>query len=273
MDVGSAHPRTTPRNKQKQPASVMQSFRELDEDGSGSLNARELRAAFANMGVVLTRPILAEVMSELDADGSGTVDMAELLDRAFVARLEAVRRRLLSSAVLMSSTSDEWANLFDRYARGQKDTMEGPADPDKIEKLVHNVGRNSESATKGGVYSSPNVVTTSAEHGWVTQVALVGHGGSPGSKQWRAAETVAVAYQDGTVESWSITKRLRIWLIPRAHSSDGSGEPAIVGLIVVGKGDRVWKRYPQLQSVSLQSLKTPSWPLQDDGTAFSYENL
>ena len=227
----------TKRKKQRgatHGSSVMQSFRELDEDGSGTLNARELRAAFAKLGVVLTRPALAEVMGELDADGSGTVDMSELLDRAFVARLEAVRRRLISSAVLMSSTSDEWADLFDRYARGQKVAMDGPTDPDKIENLSNSFGRT---ASKGGVYSSPSVVATSDEHGWITQVALVGHGGSPGSNQWRAAETVAVAYQDGTIESWSISERVRMWTVPRAHSSDGCAEKAVVGLAVIAKGD------------------------------------
>ena len=239
MPPPKAKPSAATKRKQKGAtnscsSSVMQSFRELDEDGSGTLNARELRAAFAKLGVVLTRPALAEVMGELDADGSGTVDMSELLDRAFVARLEAVRRRLISSAVLMSSTSDEWADLFDRYARGQKDTMDGPTDPDKIENLSNSFGRN---ASKGSIYSSPSVVATSDEHGWVTQVAFVGHGGSPGSNQWRAAETVAVAYQDGTIESWRISERIRIWTAPKAHSSDGRAEKAVVGLAVIGKGD------------------------------------
>jgi len=244
---------------------VMRAFRDLDEDDSGSLNPRELRAAFAQLGVVLNREALAEVMAELDSDGSGTVDLAELLDRAFVARLEAVRRRVISSAVLMSSNEDEWGELFERYARGQKDTMEGPTAPHKIQSMADNLGRNSagSSSPAGGARSSPNVVATSEEHGWITQVAMVGNGGSSGSKQWRAAETVAVGYQDGTVESWSIKHRKKIWTVPQAHKADdGDGNiPAmaggaeelktLVGLAVIAKGD------PKLEEVSPAAIGQP----------------
>jgi len=106
--------------------------------------------------------------------------------------------------------------------------------------MTNAVGRNA--SKRAGGSSTPNVVATSEEHGWVTHVVMVGNGGSPGTKQWRAAETVAVGYQDGTVESWSIQHRRKIWTIPEAHSTDGQMAGAakaggVIGLAVIGRGD------------------------------------
>ena len=221
---------------------TMRAFRDLDEDESGTLNARELRAAFAQLGVALKRPVMDEVMAELDSDGSGSVDLSELLDRAFVARLEAVRRRLISSAVLQSSNEDEWGALFDRYARGQQTTMPGPTPPDKIESMTLDSAPQS---SVPSAHRAPSVVHTSQEYGWVTCLTMVGYSGSRGNQQWEPAEAVAVGYKDGTVQLWDMASHRHLWTAPQAHGSDEHGGQGVIGVAAIGAGD------PQLERLVL----------------------
>lgn len=52
-------------------------FKEMDADGNGSIDASELKAAFAAIGVELTQKELKSMMNEADRDGDGFIDAEE----------------------------------------------------------------------------------------------------------------------------------------------------------------------------------------------------
>lgn len=53
---------------------LREAFRLFDTDGSGSINAQELRKVMLNLGEKLTKEDLDEMIKEADMDGDGTVD-------------------------------------------------------------------------------------------------------------------------------------------------------------------------------------------------------
>ena len=52
-------------------------FREWDEDGSGTITAREFRHALPLLGLDLSRTDSDALFASLDADGSGTIEYGE----------------------------------------------------------------------------------------------------------------------------------------------------------------------------------------------------
>ena len=67
-------------------------FNTLDEDGSGSVDAAELVAAFARHGVNATVDEVTELLDTLDVDGNNHIDITEFLPQMRAAQNE--RRRL-----------------------------------------------------------------------------------------------------------------------------------------------------------------------------------
>ena len=56
---------------------IMQVFTRFDQDGSGEIDASELGAAAAQLGLAMSEEDLKTAMAEMDKDGSGEVDLEE----------------------------------------------------------------------------------------------------------------------------------------------------------------------------------------------------
>jgi hypothetical protein len=62
---------------EKYAASVRQAFGSFDKDGSGSIDASELKACLNSMGVFLSAEELDGLMGRMDTDGNGVIDLNE----------------------------------------------------------------------------------------------------------------------------------------------------------------------------------------------------
>ena len=69
--------RVTRSDSSKATAKLRVLFEELDDDGSGQLEAEEMSQLAFRLGVVLTEADLAEAMVEMDTDMSGEIDFDE----------------------------------------------------------------------------------------------------------------------------------------------------------------------------------------------------
>lgn len=58
---------------------LREAFRLFDTDGSGSINAEELKKVMLNLGEKLSKEDLEEMIKEADMDGDGTVDYEEFV--------------------------------------------------------------------------------------------------------------------------------------------------------------------------------------------------
>ena len=54
-------------------------FKQLDEDGSGSLSPDELKTALADLGLKAHKRAIRELMETLDKDGDGRIGLAEYM--------------------------------------------------------------------------------------------------------------------------------------------------------------------------------------------------
>ena len=85
----SQHDYNAPENQQPPAAHVREIFRRFDANGDGVLDATELRAAVAHLGLELDADGAAALLRRHDTDGGGFIDLAELA--AIVANLEELK--------------------------------------------------------------------------------------------------------------------------------------------------------------------------------------
>jgi len=55
----------------------MEAFFRLDQDGSGTLNHNEIRAALKSQNADLPYEIIDEIIRDVDRDGDGKIDLGE----------------------------------------------------------------------------------------------------------------------------------------------------------------------------------------------------
>jgi len=81
-------------------------FRSLDEDGSGTISAREFRHFLWDLGFTVTDELVQEYLNEADADRSGEVEFAEF---EYACQLVQQRHGFSLQEI------EEFDRLFDRY--------------------------------------------------------------------------------------------------------------------------------------------------------------
>ena len=52
----------------------------FDTDGSGTIDAKELKVAMRALGFEPTKEEIKKMIADIDRDGSGTIDFSEFLD-------------------------------------------------------------------------------------------------------------------------------------------------------------------------------------------------
>merc|ERR1719482_1891797 len=64
----------------EQKAEVKEAFELFDTDGSGAIDAKELKIAMQALGFEPTSDEIAKMMKDIDADGNATVEFEEFLE-------------------------------------------------------------------------------------------------------------------------------------------------------------------------------------------------
>ena len=131
-------------------------FTIIDNDGSGSLDALELKSALKILGI---QPSMAEVdgiIRHYDVDGSGSIEKDEFVDFLETrAREEAMRKRNLTSgtnrALLDVSTNEAWempseGTLSVSFISEKVATEDGSSSDQGVHNLIQNISRSPQRA-------------------------------------------------------------------------------------------------------------------------------
>ena len=96
------HDYNAPQNQEPPPAKVLEIFKRFDVNGDGVLDATEVRAAVAHLGLALESDDAEALLTLHDTDKSGAIDLAELA--AIVADLEELKaKQMLSRLSLLQA--------------------------------------------------------------------------------------------------------------------------------------------------------------------------
>ena len=88
----SAKPELTEEQKQE----IREAFDLFDTDGSGTIDAKELKVAMRALGFEPKKEEIKKMISDIDSDGSGTIDFNEFLEMmtAKMVSIEVYRKRI-----------------------------------------------------------------------------------------------------------------------------------------------------------------------------------
>lgn len=72
--------KNSPELTEEQKQEIREAFDLFDTDGSGTIDAKELKVAMRALGFEPKKEEIRKMISEIDRDGSGTVDFSEFLE-------------------------------------------------------------------------------------------------------------------------------------------------------------------------------------------------
>merc|ERR1711907_283041 len=97
---------------EEQKQEIKEAFDLFDTDGSGNIDAKELKVAMRALGFEPKKDEVKKMVNDLDRDGDGTVDFQEFLQMMSGRRL--ARLALLISSVLLGSSASLWETTRSR---------------------------------------------------------------------------------------------------------------------------------------------------------------
>ena len=104
-------------------------FNEIDTDGGGTLDVREIKALADKLGVAMTKRELDDAMLEMDEDGSGEVDFEEFAQ--WWPKQEG------KNSALMAAMNDRWGAALARV----QDRKRADAEQSETEKALKAVAK------------------------------------------------------------------------------------------------------------------------------------
>ena len=96
-------------------AAAYEAFRQIDQNGDGSLDSQEFQEALEAMGLKLTVRQIHLVMNALDTDRDGTVNLSAFIEAVFERRMAKLRSKLQAASYTLGG--QDWGRLFNYYDR------------------------------------------------------------------------------------------------------------------------------------------------------------
>lgn len=131
--------RTDLTEEQKQ--EIKEAFDLFDTDGSGSIDAKELKVAMRALGFEPKKEEIRKMIADIDRDGSGTIDFAEFLSMMTAKMAERDPREEIMKAFRLFDDDDSGTINFAKLKRVAKELGENMSD-DELQEMIDEADRD-----------------------------------------------------------------------------------------------------------------------------------
>ena len=137
--AGKAKGRTTLTEEQRQ--EIKEAFDLFDTDGSGSIDAKELKVAMRALGFEPKKDEIKKMIADLDTEGNGVIDYNDFLELMTVKMAERDPMEEMMKAFRLFDDDDTGKISFKNLKRVAKELGENMTD-DEIQEMIDEADRD-----------------------------------------------------------------------------------------------------------------------------------
>src|SRR5574343_1079248 len=120
---------------EEQRQEIKDAFDLFDTDGSGSIDAKELKVAMRALGFEPKKEEIRKMIADIDKDGSGTIDFQECLSMMAAKMAERDPREEIMKAFRLFDDDDSGSINFAKLKRVAKELGESMSDDELQERI------------------------------------------------------------------------------------------------------------------------------------------
>ena len=133
------HARRASQEEQKQ--EIREAFDLFDTDGSGTIDAKELKVAMRALGFEPKKEEIKKMISDIDKDGSGTIDFSEFLEMMTAKMSEKDSREEILKAFRLFDDDETGKISFRNLKRVAKELGENMTD-EELQEMIDEADRD-----------------------------------------------------------------------------------------------------------------------------------
>jgi centrin-1 len=137
----SAGSRTKVELTEEQRQEIKEAFDLFDTDGSGSIDAKELKVAMRALGFEPKKEEIRKMISDVDTDGSGTIDFNEFMDMMTAKMSEKDSREEILKAFRLFDDDETGAITFKNLRRVARELGESLTD-EELQEMINEADRS-----------------------------------------------------------------------------------------------------------------------------------
>lgn len=126
---------------EEQRQEIKEAFDLFDTDGSGTIDAKELKVAMRALGFEPKKEEVRKMITDIDKDGSGTIDFAEFLEMMTAKMAERDPREEIMKAFRLFDDDDSGSINFAKLKRVAKELGENMTD-DELQEMIDEADRD-----------------------------------------------------------------------------------------------------------------------------------
>ena len=142
---GKGKPELTEEQKQE----IREAFDLFDTDGSGTIDAKELKVAMRALGFEPKKEEIKKMISDIDKDGSGTIDFNEFLEMMTAKMAEKDSREEILKAFRLFDDDESGKISFKNLKRVAKELGENMTD-EELQEMIDEADRDGDGEINEG---------------------------------------------------------------------------------------------------------------------------
>lgn len=141
-----APPKSAPKKgrsdlTEEQKQEIKEAFDLFDTDGSGTIDAKELKVAMRALGFEPKKEEIRKMIADIDRDGSGTIDFSEFLSMMTAKMAERDPREEIMKAFRLFDDDDSGTINFAKLKRVAKELGESMSD-EELQEMIDEADRD-----------------------------------------------------------------------------------------------------------------------------------
>jgi centrin-1 len=137
----AAKPKAKPELTEEQRQEIKEAFDLFDTDGSGTIDAKELKVAMRALGFEPKKEEIRKMISDIDTDGSGTIDFNEFLEMMTTKMSEKDSREEILKAFRLFDDDETGKISFKNLKRVAKELGENMTD-EELQEMIDEADRD-----------------------------------------------------------------------------------------------------------------------------------